>query len=237
MPDKNSPTKSSHKLRIITNVLTTALKLWLKSQVSQVSQLEVEIRASDRQILSGCIPWVSIFASDAVYQGIHITRIQLLAENIQVNVGSIIKGQPLRLLETVPVSGSLVVEEKDLNSSLSSELLSTALNDVLVKLIPEYYPKSQPISWQKIILGNHQIILYASLAQASKTTPLEIYLSLELIGTRELKLTQIQVIQNQVALLENEHGYNLDLGSDVDLQALSLIPGQLVCQGRINVNP
>ncbi|MBE9053824.1 DUF2993 domain-containing protein [Nostocales cyanobacterium LEGE 11386] len=237
MPDKNSPTKSSHKLRIITNVLTTALKLWLKSQVSHISQLEVEIRASDRQILSGCIPWVSIFASDAVYQGIHVTRIQLLAENIQVNVGSILKGQPLRLLETVPVSGNLIVEEKDLNSSLSSELLSTALNDVLVKLIPEYYPKSQPISWQKIILGSHQIILYASLAQTSEPIPLEICLSLELIGGRELKLTQIQVIQNQVALLENEHGYNLDLGSDVELQELSVIPGQLVCQGQINVNP
>ena len=69
MPDKNSPTKNSHKIRIITKVLTAALKLWLKSQVSEVSQLEVEIKASDRQLLSGSIPWVSIIASDAVYQG------------------------------------------------------------------------------------------------------------------------------------------------------------------------
>jgi hypothetical protein len=72
MPKKDSPRNNSHKIRIITNVLTTALKLWLKSQVSQVSQLEVEIKASDRQILSGRIPWVSIIASHAVYQGLNI---------------------------------------------------------------------------------------------------------------------------------------------------------------------
>ena len=121
------PTKNSYNIRIVTNILTKALKLWLKSQVSQVSQLEVEIKASDGQILSGCIPRVSITASDAVYQGLNITRIQLAAENIQVNIGSILKGKQLKLLQTVPVFGDLVVDEQDLNSSLSSELLSRAL--------------------------------------------------------------------------------------------------------------
>ncbi|GAX36080.1 LmeA family phospholipid-binding protein [Nodularia sp. NIES-3585] len=237
MPNKNSPTKNTHKIRIITNVLTTALKLWLKSQVSEVSQLEVEIKASDRQILSGCIPWVSILASDAVYQGLNITRIQLVAENIQVNIGSILKGQPVKLLETVAVVGNLLVEEKDLNSSLSSELLSTALNDVMFKILPEDFLKFQLIVWKKIILANNQIVLKAIVSPASEPTPLEIYLNLELIGSHELKLDKIQVIQNEVALLEDEHSYSLDLGSDVDIQELSLIPGKLVCQGRINVNP
>ncbi len=237
MPNKNSPTKNSHKIRIITNVLTTALKLWLKSQVSEVSQLEVEMKASDRQILSGCIPWVSIIASDAVYQGLSITRIQLVAENIQVNIGAILKGQPVKLLETVPVVGNLLIEEKDLNSSLSSELLSTALNDVVFKILPEDFSKLQRISWQTIILGNSQIILKAILSPASEPTPLEIYLNLELIGSHQLKLDKIQVIQKELPLLEDEHSYNLDLGSDVDIQELSLIPGKLVCQGRINVNP
>ncbi|MBE9198075.1 MULTISPECIES: DUF2993 domain-containing protein [unclassified Nodularia (in: cyanobacteria)] len=236
MPDKNSPTKNSHKIRIITKVLTAALKLWLKSQVSEVSQLEVEIKASDRQLLSGFIPWVSIIASDAVYQGLHITRIQLVAENIQVNIGSILKGQQLRLLEIVPVIGNLLIEEKDLNTSLSSELLSTALNDVLFKILPENSLKSA-ISWQKIVIGNNEIILKSILSPASEPTPLEIYFKLDLISGHELKLEKIQVIQNDVPLLEDEHSYNLDLGSDVDIQELSLIPGKLVCQGRINVNP
>ncbi|WP_339459126.1 DUF2993 domain-containing protein [Nodularia spumigena] len=237
MPKKDSPRNNSHKIRIITNLLTTALKLWLKSQVSQVSQLEVEIKASDRQILSGRIPWVSIIASHAVYQGLNITRIQLVAENIQVNIGSILKGQQLKLLETVPVVGNLIVEEKDLNSSLSSNLLFSALNDVVLKILPEFSLKSQQISWQKIILANHQIILNAILSPTSEPTPLEMYVNLDLISGHELNLEKIQVIQKEVPIFQDEQSYHLDLGSDVDIQELSLTPGKLVCQGRINVNP
>ena len=237
MPKKDSPRNNSHKIRIITNLLTTALKLWLKSQVSQVSQLEVEIKASDRQILSGRIPWVSIIASHAVYQGLNITRIQLVAENIQVNIGSILKGQQLKLLETVPVVGNLIVEEKDLNSSLSSNLLFSALNDVVLKILPEFSLKSQQISWQKIILANHQIILNAILSPTSEPTPLEMYVNLDLISGHEWNLEKIQVIQKEVPIFQDEQSYHLDLGSDVDIQELSLTPGKLVCQGRINVNP
>ncbi|MEA5503496.1 DUF2993 domain-containing protein [Halotia wernerae UHCC 0503] len=236
MPEDNFPTKNSKKIQLITNALTAAFKLWLRAQVSQVSQLEVEIKASDRQILSGCIPWVSIFASHAVYQGLYITRIQLIAENIQINVGSILKGKPLRLLEIVPVLGYLIVEEKDLNNSLKSELLSTALNDVLVKLLPEDCPKLTP-TWHQIILDNNQITICATLGATSENTSLEVRFNLKLIGNQELQLTHIQIMKNQVALLEGEHNYHLYLGSDVDIQELSLIPGQLVCRGRINVNP
>ncbi|HYW21650.1 MAG TPA: DUF2993 domain-containing protein [Nodularia sp. (in: cyanobacteria)] len=236
MPDKNSPVKNSHKIRIITNVLTTALKLWLKSQVSQVSELSVETKGGDRQLLAGCIPWISISASDAVYQGLNITKIQLVAENIQVNIGQILKGQQLRILETVPVIGNLLIDEKDLNTSLSSELLSTALNDLVFKILPESCLSSS-ISWQKIILGNNEITLKAIMSPVSEPRPLEIYLKLQLIGGHELKLEQIQVTQNEIPLLEGEQSYNLDLGSDVDIQELSLTPGKLVCQGRINVNP
>jgi LmeA-like phospholipid-binding len=237
MPEETSPTNSLNKIGIITKVLTTAIKLWLRTQVSQVSQMEVEIRASDRQILSGSIPWVSIFASHAVYQDLHITRIQLVAENIQINVGQVIKGQPLKLLKVISVFGEMTVEEKDLNNSLSSELLSTALNDVFVELLPEYWPKFQPISWQKIILDNNQIILNALLTPASEPTSLDIYLGLELVNGNQLQLGKVQVMQNEVALVEGNYDYTLNLGSDVDIQELSLIPGKLVCQGRINVNP
>ena len=231
------PTKNSYNIRIVTNILTKALKLWLKSQVSQVSQLEVEIKASDGQILSGCIPRVSITASDAVYQGLNITRIQLAAENIQVNIGSILKGKQLKLLQTVPVFGDLVVDEQDLNSSLSSELLSRALGEAMLKILPEPCLTLNNLSWQKIRLDENQIILNTILSSGSQPQSLEIYLNLNLISNHEIKLENIHVMENEVPLLQHEHGDTLDLGSDVDIQELSLLPGQLVCRGRINVNP
>lgn len=237
MPENNSETQTSKHIRIVTNVLTTALKLWLRSQVSQIQELELEIQASDRQILSGCVPSVSIFASNAVYQGIHLTKIQLVAENIRINIGSVLKGKPLKLLETVPVVGELMLEEKDLNASLSSGLLSTALNDVLVKLVPEHSQNSKSTSWQKITLDNNQLVLSGTLTAESNPTSLEMGLGLELLTGQQLQLSQILIKQNQRALLENHHGHSIDLGSDVDIQELTLIPGKLQCRGRINVNP
>jgi hypothetical protein len=237
MPEQNSQATSGKKIRLITQVLTAALKLWLKAQLSQVSQIEVEIKSSDRQLLSGLIPWVSISASQAVYQGLHITQVQLEAENIQINIGSVLKGKSLQLLEIVPVTGYLIVEENDLNDSLSSELLSTALKDVLVKLLPEHRAKSKPVNWQKIVLDNNRVTLHGVASLENKPALLEILVSLELLGPQELKLSQIHIQCDKEVLLTDHDGYSLNLGSDVDLQELMLIPGQLVCRGRINVNP
>ncbi|MEH2280334.1 MAG: DUF2993 domain-containing protein [Nostoc sp.] len=237
MPEQNPQTTSGNKIRIITQVLTTAVKLWLRAQVSHISELEVEIKASDRQLFSGRIPSVSVFATHAVYQGLLITQIQLIAENIRVNIGSVLKGKPLRLLETVPVVGDLIVDEKDLNASLSSDLLSTALSDLLVKVLPTDYPQSQPIKWQEILLGNNQIILRGLRVTNSETTPLDICLGLQLLSGHELQLVHIPIKPDQGNILKDNHQYNLDLGSDVDIEELTLIPGKLVCRGRINVNP
>ncbi|MEH2037487.1 LmeA family phospholipid-binding protein [Nostoc sp.] len=237
MPEQNPQTTSGNKIRIITQVLTTAVKLWLRAQVSQISELEVEIKASDRQLFSGRIPSVSVFATHAVYQGLLITQIQLIAENIRVNIGSVLKGKSLRLLETVPVVGDLILDEKDLNASLSSDLLSTALSDLLVKVLPKDYPQSQPIKWQEILLGNNQIILRGLRVTNSETTPLEICLGLQLLSGHELQLVHIPIKRDREDILKDNYEYNLDLGSDVDIEELTLIPGKLVCRGRINVNP
>ncbi|MEH2259341.1 LmeA family phospholipid-binding protein [Nostoc sp.] len=237
MPEQNPQKRSGNKIRIITQVLTTAVKLWLRAQVSQISELEVEIKASDRQLFSGRIPSVSVFATHAVYQGLLITQIQLIAENIRVNIGSVLKGKHLQLLETVPVIGDLIVDEKDLNASLSSDLLSTALSDLLVKVLPTDYPQSQPIKWQEILLGNNQIILRGLRVTDSETTPLEICLSLQLLSGHELQLVHIPIKPDRGDILKDNYEYNLDLGSDVDIEELTLIPGKLVCRGRINVNP
>ncbi len=237
MHKENSSPKSAHKIRIISNVLKTALSLWLRSQVSQISQLEVEIQASDRQLLSGRIPGVSIFATHAIYQGLHLTQILLKAENIRINIGAVLKGQPLRLLETVPVVGEAILNEEDLNASVSSELLATALNDLLLKLLPEHSPNSKSTIWQRISLANNNLKVCGIHTDVINPTTIEMSVSLELLSAHELQLSQIQIKHGTAVLTEGNQGHYLDLGSDVDIQELILIPGKLVCRGRINVNP
>ena len=121
----------SSKQRIISKILSPAVWLWLRSQVEQVSNLEVKISGSDRQILTGYIPRVFMCARHVVYQGLHLSQVQLVGENILTNLGQVLRGKPLQLLEPVPVSGELLLKESDLNASLQSPLLANALNDLL----------------------------------------------------------------------------------------------------------
>ena len=237
MSHNTPPKKSSRKIRIITKVLTTALKLWLRSQVSQISQLEVEIKANDGEILSGCIPWVSIFASHAVYQGIHLTQVHLIAENIRINIGSVLKGQPLQLLETVPVFGELSIEERDLNASLSSTLLSNALSDVVIKVLPEYSSNSKSTSWQKMIIEERKILLSGNLSTQSISHPIEIGIGLGLLSPQKLRLSPIHIIKSGEMMTQKNCAEEIDLGNDVNIENLILTGGILSCRGRINVNP
>lgn len=234
----NTPTKkSSRKIRVLTKILTTALKLWLRSQVSQISQLAVEIKANDGEILSGCIPWISIFASNAVYQGIHLTQVELVAENIRINIGSILKGQPLQILETIPVFGELSIEESDLNASLSSTLLSNGLNDILIKVLPDYSSNSKLTSWQKVIIEERKILLNGNLSRQNISHPIEIIIGLNLLAPQKLRLSPIHFIQSGEIMTTKNRTEDIDLGDDVNIEDLILTKGMLSCRGRINVNP
>ncbi|MEM7554285.1 MAG: DUF2993 domain-containing protein [Cyanobacteria bacterium P01_A01_bin.84] len=237
MPTNNKQKNSPRQIGIVKNILSTALKLWLKSQVSNVSQLEVNINAKDRQIISGCVPWVSVRAKDAVYKGIHITQIDLVAENICINIGSVLKGKPLKLLETVPVNGELRMEEEDLNMSASSPLFSNALNDILVNVLPNHWSKSKSTSWQNISIQNNKLVILATLDDRSEPQSVEITLGLNLFGNHELKISPIRVINNTELLLNDEYGRLIDLGTEVDIEQLTLRTGQLNCNGKVNVNP
>ena len=237
MTELSSPNPNNSRVRIITKVLTSAIKLWLRSQLNQVSHLEVQIEASDRQLLSGYIPGVSISASNAVYQGLRVTQIELEVEKIQLNVAAILKGQPLQLSAIVPVVGKLIITAQDLNNSLSSPLLLTAINDGLIPLLAEYSLNYPFITWEKITLDNQVLILHGIPISETEGAFFNIHLGLELPNGQELQLTQVQVKTDQEVLLERNSPYMINLGTDVDIEKISLLPEQLTCYGRININP
>jgi len=225
------------KQRLISKVLSPAVKLWLRSQVQQVSDLEVKIWGSDRQILSGHIERVSISARHAVYQGLHLTQIQLITEGIRVNLAAILRGQPLRLLEPVPVFVELLLQELDLNTSLQSPLLINALTELLLKLFPATCPVGSKLTWHKIGIDNGQLILNATLTGLhNNPTPVIIRTGLSLASSHELQLEYPQ-LQTLDLPAEKKDSFQMDLGSEVAIGELTLIPGQLVCSGRINVIP
>ena len=167
----------------------------------------------------------------------HIAQIQLVGEDIRTNLRSILKGELLRLVEPVIVSGELLLEETGLNASLHSTLLSNALTELLQMLIPVSYPLKGEVSWDKISVTPEQLILSGTLTSSSIKTGLLLRCGLQLLSSHELQLTQPQLQISPDVRLEKLENFPIDLGSQVGLQELTLHPGELVCRGSITVMP
>jgi hypothetical protein len=240
-----SKTLKPQKSQIISKVLSPAVQLWLRSQVEEVESLQFKIIGGDRQILSGHIPTVSVAASRAIYQGLHLSQLQLEGSSIRVNLGQILKGKPLRLLEPVPVAGQLLLQDSDLQASLQAPLLSTAVTEFLSTLLQSNQItnlvadlKEQQISWQQVNIAQDQLTLFGTLTDAvQQTTPIVIRAGLQLATPQVLKLNPFQIQISPTASPFNFDGFQVDLGSDVDLQEIALTPGQLLCRGRLTVLP
>jgi LmeA-like phospholipid-binding len=230
----NSPAKKPSHL--IGKILSPAIELWLKSQVQQVAKLKVQIEGKSRQILTGNIPCVSIIASQAVYQGLHVAEIHLVATGIAINLGQVIKGQPLKLLEKVPVTGKLQLQQADINASLRSPLLSDALTELLSKLAPQF--AEQPVCWDKVTLDDGQMSLNATINPDSKSPqPIVVQAGLRLCTSQELEILQPKVETSQGESLVSLDSFKVDLGKEVDLEELALHSGKVICIGKINVIP
>ncbi len=232
----NSPAENPR--RLIGLILSPAIELWLKSQVQQVSNLEVHIEGKSRQILTGNIPRVSILASKAVYQGLHVTQIHLVATGISVNLGQVIKGQPLKLLQKVPVTGKLQLQQADINASLRSPILANALTELLLKLAP--IAADSRVHWDKATFGDGQISLNATIESSSSSSDRQsiiLQAGLKLANCHQLEILQPKIVTSQGVALANLDNFSVDLGEEVDLDELTLQPGEIVCSGKINVIP
>lgn len=235
------------KSRIISTILSPALRLWLRSQVERVEALEFNITGGDRQILQGNIPAISIAASSAVYQGLHLSKIQLEGTGIRINLGQVIKGKPLRLLSPIPVMGQLRLSESDFQSSLQSPLLSTALTEFLTSLLisdqqtsinNNLTDKQLSFSWQTMAINLGQLTLTGIMTKGPfAPTPIIICAGLQLASPHQLRLNPFQIQMSPDLEPQNLDGFEVDLGADVELQELSLTPGQLICRGRLTVLP
>lgn len=233
----------------IGTALSTAVRLWLRSQLEAVEDLQVQIEVRSRQAIAGRIPTVTVAAREAIYQGLYLRQISLMAKNIQVNLSQILKGQPLRLQEPIPVTGELVLQEADLNNSLTSPLLTNGLTEVLTILVKKADKlgngtinlanllKDRQISWQQINLDHSQLIINGICCDLSgQQTPVSLRTNIKLENGHKLQLHRIQIELSLLPMIDLDN-FELYLGSEVDIQELTLNPGQLICRGRILVNP
>jgi hypothetical protein len=116
---------------IVSSVLCPVIKLWLRSQVEAVQDLDIKILGANRQILQGQVPQAEVSGQGIVYQGLSLSSINLVAAGINLNIPQILKGHPLKLLDPIKVHLDLTLEPQDLQQCLGSSLVTDALGEQL----------------------------------------------------------------------------------------------------------
>ncbi|MGC9504465.1 LmeA family phospholipid-binding protein [Baaleninema sp.] len=216
--DLQKPSKSS-----VGNAIAAALRLWLRSQVETVDRLEIDLNGRNRDILSGYVPQVSISARRAVYQGLHLSHIDLCGDRIRVNLWQILKGKPLRLLEPVPVSVRLHLRDRDLTRSLASPLLQTPVQELFQSVLPD----AVDFSTAEVRFDRSSLILSAS-------TPQPFTLTTE-IRVAENNQLQFLTPQLETDSLQDFPTITVPFDSQVQLDELALDRGKLSISGRLTV--
>lgn len=244
--------------RIISRVLPPAIRFWLSTQLERVDDLQFQIQARDRELLSGHIPEIYLSAQKAIYQGIHLSQAAVTARSIRVNLGQVMRRQPLRLLAPFPISGDVELTIADFNASLQSPLLGEGLYDFL-QLLAQAQPQAGYLQDLLASLPNRSVLPHYQPTAAIADD--QILLRLQ---PREPATVPAIAISTQLAIrdghrlcLDNPHwltdpasaptaigqpvpalhGFEIDLGDEVTLTQCRIADDKLMLAGTVRVLP
>ena len=227
---------------LIDKLLSGAVRLWLQSQVSAIDNLNLQIIGKDKQIFRGYIPQVFISATNAIYQGVQISKLEIVGNNIKFNLPQVVKRKPLQLLEPIQIEIEVFLQEIDLQKSLSSSLLAAGLTDLWSRfLMPDpasLDPKNELYQWNYLSLskarlffkGNYRKLEYDDL-------PIGIDTRIELKNSHTLLLSPIKVITIPELPITETENLTLDLGKQVSIAQLEITEEHLLVRGTITVFP
>ena len=227
---------------MISKLLSTAVKLYLRSQVRRVENLQVKIVGTNQQIFQGYIPQISLSCTHAEYRGLCLSQVELNGSDIAFNLLEVVKKKPLKLLEPIFVRVQLKISAADLQASLNSPLLQSGLDDLWQMVLSAKTNTfaewdCSTIKWERMAIANNKLNLFG-IHQGVFGETKEVYLStgLELAGDRTLCLYPLQIIEESSLVDELQKELKIDLGTDVAIEQLSVASEHIVCLGRIKVN-
>jgi hypothetical protein len=250
--DRFSVLPSSPKRGILSRILEPALQLWLRSQVESVEALQVQLKGGDRQVLSGYIPQLRLEAHQAIYQGLHLSHVDLMGRDIRINIGQVLKGKSLQPLDPIPVDITVQLNAADLEASLGSVMLQQALIEVLLTLVGEQIEdalggelRSQSLILQNsdLVLGDNQLRLstHLTVQESGRSIPVALQTGLMLDRPNTLMLQNPTWLPTPNAkrglLLQELHGYCFELGEQIQLQDFLITADRIQASGQLLIMP
>lgn len=263
----NTDSSSNSSSHLISSVLTPAVKLWLKTQVERADDLTIAIASRDRQFIQGYIPSLRVAARQIIYQGLHLGVVEAIATQIRINWWRVVRGQPLQLLEPIPIDVRMQLSEADLNQSLKTDLFADAVADLIGRLLagpalahasavfkPESNPwgSGEPIATEAVdfqvlhvSLQPEVLVLTGQVMRGDRPYPVRLKTGLCLENGQTLQFQNPQLLSDsddhpndhQGRSLPDLENVSIDLGDTVQLSTLTLKERSLICEGRILVIP
>jgi hypothetical protein len=235
--------------RLISRLLPPAIRLWLHTQLDHIEGLDLAINGKDREILGGYLPGVTVAAHQAVYQGLHVSQVQVSAADIRVNLPQVLRGKPLRLLQPFPVQGQVTVLAEDLRASLRSPLLGQALHDALTQLLSRAEPPLDLSCWLGQGDGAAEVAIALDCDRLTLSWPGQPPAIEHLVLTAQLAMQEgrwlclqtpvatIQSAQDDAARAIALDNITFDLGPEVNIQQLAITPTGIDLIGAVRVIP
>ena len=223
---------------MISKLLSTAVKLYLRSQVERAEYLKVKIIGRNKQILTGYIPQVFLSCSHAVYQGLYLSQVELRGADIAFNLPEVLKKQPLKLIEPVFVDLELKLFAADLQASIDSSLLQSGIRDLWKMILARQgdYPADSPIEWITIAIANQELNLTGIYRDAAgEIQQLGLSTGISLADSHTLCLSPMKIARES-STNEIENELKIDLGTDIAIEKLVIEPQQILCAGKIIIN-
>ena len=220
---------------MISKILSTAVKLYLRSQVDRAEYLKVKIVGGNKQILTGYIPQVNLSCSHAVYQGLYLSQVELRGADIAFNLPEVLKRQPLKLTEPVFVDLEVKLSAADLQASVNSLLLQSGIKD-LWKMIATQQGEStnSAIEWITIAIANQKLNLTGVYQDAAGIGQLSLSTGISLADSHTLCLSPLKIVN--ASSTDKIDQLKIDLGTDVAIEQLVIESEQILCAGKIRIN-
>lgn len=231
--DSNGDGMTAPKQGKIAKLLGAAVRFWLTTQVDVVDELEVTVGGTARELLSGCLPGVTVRATGVVYQGLALQNVAIAASKIKINLSQILRGKPLQLQEAIAIDLVQTLTAANLNQSITAPLLEQAIADFIRPLLATADPV--PFTPKHLSLGENTLILQG----IWHDRPLTLTTGLSLSNPHTLffshpKWTWDREAPVDLPAVEN---FEIDLGEDVAFRGLAIAPDKIQCEGTLLVRP
>ena len=221
-------------------ILGPLLESWIESEVEDVDNLSVRVSGSDNEIFSGSIDRVEVSGDNLIYNGFHITRVELEGEDIQLNAQEALNGDSLRLTEPLPVAAVMRWSEADLNRSLQAPLIQSQLAQAEVDLpLGLGSALSFQLRQPEVSLQQNRLQIDALVDTADTTDiPISLATGLRIQSTNAVTLLDpVWLSEGTETPIAGLSGLTLDLGPDVSVDQLRLRAGELIYRGTTIVQP